>query len=314
MSFRFRRSVRIAPGVRINFGKTGASVSAGVRGARVTFGRGGGRATVGIPGTGVSYTQKMSSKKGSGRKPLVLLIIPLLIIGILARLSRQSPSDAGQFTAIIVLVAVIGVIFLFAVLLRGKTADNGAVETQQPDVELGASGVTGEADIPSARASWKAIMREAAAKKQEREAAAIKQRREEEESLAREEHRLAETLGRYKCFYKHNEEMLGPVTLWQVREMIEADLFDPDVQVILEGSDYWYTYAEQELRVAPPRSGSSKALHAAAKLQCHYLQGDKIHGPVSLLVIFHKIRLGELPADVQIRAEGTDQWRRASDV
>lgn len=314
MSFRFRRSVRIVPGVRINFGKSGASVSAGVRGARVTFGRSGGRATVGIPKTGVSYTQKISAKKVSGGKLLVLLIIPLLIIGILARLSRQSPSDAGQFTAIIVLVAVIGVIGLFAVLLRGKSADNGAVEPQQPDVELEASGVTGEPDIPSARASWKAIMREAAAKKQEREAAAIKQKREEEEILARGEQRLAETLGRYKCYYKHNEETLGPVTLWQVREMIEMDLFDPDVQVILEGSDYWYTYAEQELRVAPPASGNTKALHVAAKLPCYYLHEEKIHGPVSLLVIFHKIRLGELPADVRIRAEGSEEWRRASDV
>ena len=313
MSFRFRRSVSIAPGVRINFGKTGASVSAGIRGARVTFGRGGGRATVGIPGTGVSYTQKVGGKKVRSGKLLVLLIIPLLILGVLVRLSTYGSSDSRQVTAIIVLVAIVGVIGFIAVLLRRSdrtvetTGDDGAVEAQQLDAEQhDASGPTAEAQIPpSGRPSLKAIMREAAAKKQRREA---------EESLAREEHRLAETLGRYKCFYKHNEEMLGPVTLWQVREMIEADLFDPDVQVILEGSDYWYTYAEQELRVAPPRSGSSKALHAAAKLQCDYLLGDKIHGPVSLLVIFHKIRLGELPADVQIRAKSSEAWRRASDV
>lgn len=254
----------------------------------------------------------MEGKKAHTGKLLVLLIIPLLILGVLVRLSTYGSSDSRQVTAIIVLVAIVGVIGFIAVLLRRSdrtvetTGDEDAVN-QQLDSEQGdRSKPTREAQTPPlGRPSVKAVMHEALAKKQRREA---------EESLAREEHRLAETLGRYKCFYKHNEEMLGPVTLWQVREMIEADLFDPDVQVILEGSDYWYTYAEQELRVAPPRSGSSKALHAAAKLQCDYLLGDKIHGPVSLLVIFHKIRLGELPADVQIRAKSSEAWRRASDV
>lgn len=313
MSFRFRRSVRIAPGVRINFGKAGASVSAGVRGARVTFGRGGGRATVGIPGTGVSYTHKVGGTKVRSGTLSVLVIIPLLIIGVLIRLSSYGSSDPRQITAVIVLVAVVGIIGLVAVLLRRSdrtieaTGDEDALEGQQLDAEQhDTSGPRAEAQIPpSGMPSVKAVMREALAKKQ---------RREEEERLAREEHRLAETLGRYKCFYKHNEETIGPVTLWQVREMIEMDLFDPDVQVILEGSDYWYTYAEQELRVAPPSGGNTKVLHAAAKLLCYYLQGDEIHGPVSLLVIFHKIRLGELPLDVQIRAERSEEWRRASDV
>ena len=55
--FRFRRSVRILPGIRINLGKRSASVSVGVRGAHVTFGGPRGtRTTVGLPGTGLSYT------------------------------------------------------------------------------------------------------------------------------------------------------------------------------------------------------------------------------------------------------------------
>jgi hypothetical protein len=54
--FRFRRSFRTAPGLRLNFGKRNASVSIGVRGAHVTFGEGGIRTTVGVPGTGLSYT------------------------------------------------------------------------------------------------------------------------------------------------------------------------------------------------------------------------------------------------------------------
>jgi len=57
MGFRFFRRVNIAPGVRLNFSKSGISPSFGVRGARITLGRGGIRKTVGIPGTGLFYTE-----------------------------------------------------------------------------------------------------------------------------------------------------------------------------------------------------------------------------------------------------------------
>jgi hypothetical protein len=56
MGFRFRRSIRILPGIRLNIGKRGVSTSIGVRGAHVTLGHGQVRETVGLPGTGLSYT------------------------------------------------------------------------------------------------------------------------------------------------------------------------------------------------------------------------------------------------------------------
>jgi len=54
---RFRRSVKILPGIRLNIGKRGVSTSIGVRGAHVTFGHGQVRETVGLPETGLSYTR-----------------------------------------------------------------------------------------------------------------------------------------------------------------------------------------------------------------------------------------------------------------
>lgn len=60
MAFRFRRSIKVAPGVRLNLNKGGMSVSAGVRGASVTAGSRGVHANVGIPGTGLSARQKLS--------------------------------------------------------------------------------------------------------------------------------------------------------------------------------------------------------------------------------------------------------------
>ncbi len=53
--FRFHRSLKLIPGVRLNLSKTGASVSLGVRGARLNLGPRGVRTTVGIPGSGLSY-------------------------------------------------------------------------------------------------------------------------------------------------------------------------------------------------------------------------------------------------------------------
>jgi hypothetical protein len=51
-----RRSIKILPGIRLNFGKRGVSTSIGVRGAHVTFGKTGTRTTVGLPGSGMSFT------------------------------------------------------------------------------------------------------------------------------------------------------------------------------------------------------------------------------------------------------------------
>ena len=61
MGFRFRRSVRLFPGVRLNFSGSGISTSIGVRGASVTVGPRGSQLNVGLPGTGLSYRQPLSS-------------------------------------------------------------------------------------------------------------------------------------------------------------------------------------------------------------------------------------------------------------
>lgn len=66
MGFRFRRSVRLFPGVRLNFGLRGVSVSAGVPGMTVNFGPRRSSITVGIPGTGLSCTETL----GPGRRPV----------------------------------------------------------------------------------------------------------------------------------------------------------------------------------------------------------------------------------------------------
>jgi hypothetical protein len=58
MAFRFRKSLRLAPGLRLNLSKGGASFSVGGKGFTLNLGRRGARTTVGLPGTGLSYSQQ----------------------------------------------------------------------------------------------------------------------------------------------------------------------------------------------------------------------------------------------------------------
>lgn len=71
MGLRFRKSVKIAPGVKVNFNKKSVGVSVGTKGAHVSVNSSGRKTTsVGIPGTGLSYvtTTSTKSKKKDSQK------------------------------------------------------------------------------------------------------------------------------------------------------------------------------------------------------------------------------------------------------
>ena len=55
MGFRFRRRIRIAPGISLNVSKSGISTSIGGRGATLNISKRGTRTTLGLPGSGISY-------------------------------------------------------------------------------------------------------------------------------------------------------------------------------------------------------------------------------------------------------------------
>lgn len=64
MGFRFRKSVKIAPGVRLNVGTKSTGLSFGGKGLRYSINtRGQRRTTASIPGTGISYSVGSSSKR-----------------------------------------------------------------------------------------------------------------------------------------------------------------------------------------------------------------------------------------------------------
>lgn len=69
MGLFFRKSVEVLPGVRLNAGKKGISVSIGQKGAKVTYGKGRKTVSAGIPGTGVYFRNTVSTnnKQAVGR-------------------------------------------------------------------------------------------------------------------------------------------------------------------------------------------------------------------------------------------------------
>lgn len=64
MGLRFKKSIKIAPGVKINFNKNSVSATVGSKGAHYTANsKGKTTSTVGIPGTGLSYSTSSSGGK-----------------------------------------------------------------------------------------------------------------------------------------------------------------------------------------------------------------------------------------------------------
>lgn len=122
--FRFRRSIKLFPGVRWNIGKKSTSLSFGVRGANYTVGTSGSRSTVGIPGTGLSYTE--TSRHGS-------------------RPSGQSSGCAGCLGQILVALLVLGGI---SMCVRSDRESSTAKPTPSP-----ASG----SELPATKSSFPGV-------------------------------------------------------------------------------------------------------------------------------------------------------------
>lgn len=76
MGFKFRKSIKVAPGVKVNLSNKGVGVSAGVKGVRVSTGPSGSRITTSLPGTGISYEQRIGKTKGSKQRSVTTQHVP----------------------------------------------------------------------------------------------------------------------------------------------------------------------------------------------------------------------------------------------
>lgn len=68
MGLRYRKSVKLLPGVRLNISKSGLSTSIGKPGNTINVSRRGVRSTIGIPGTGLSYSRMLTSGRSRRRR------------------------------------------------------------------------------------------------------------------------------------------------------------------------------------------------------------------------------------------------------
>ena len=85
MALRFRRTVKILPGVHLHVSKSGISASLGRRGASLNVGRRGKYPTLGLPGTGVSYRAKLSERHEAEHVhgpelPWILILVGLAVL------------------------------------------------------------------------------------------------------------------------------------------------------------------------------------------------------------------------------------------
>jgi len=74
--FRFRKTISVLPGVKVNLSKTGVSTSVGGKGATLNIGHGKKNVTLGIPGTGLSYRTQASSQL------VIAAVVVVILVGI----------------------------------------------------------------------------------------------------------------------------------------------------------------------------------------------------------------------------------------
>jgi hypothetical protein len=96
MGWRFRRRVKILPGITLNFSKSGVSTSVGWRGYHKTFSKKGVRTTAGIPGTGISYTEYSPKREGQSQEVgywVPLLVCIIIVGGFISVCHRSKPNS-----------------------------------------------------------------------------------------------------------------------------------------------------------------------------------------------------------------------------
>ena len=112
MGLRFRKSIKIAPGIKLNISNKSTGISVGGKGARISV-NSKGRVTksVGLPGTGISYVE--TSKIGSSKKKKAAtgeVHIPTF--------EKANVSNASPKVSMIRILGIIALLALFVLFFR----------------------------------------------------------------------------------------------------------------------------------------------------------------------------------------------------
>lgn len=141
MGFRFRKSIRILPGIRLNLSKSGVSTSIGGRGATINVGKRGVRGTVGLPGTGLSYSEMLtrSGRDSSARDT--------------SDWASDAPTRSGRAKPLLAVLGVVavGVVVLLFVAGLMSARQTGSTGTFEPRPAAGAPAASSPAVASVAR-------------------------------------------------------------------------------------------------------------------------------------------------------------------
>jgi hypothetical protein len=84
MGFRFRKRIKILPGVWFNLSKSGISTSIGGKGLTINLRKGKTMTTASLPGTGLSYRTTSTSKPDdpapSQAMPIWILLLIMVVV------------------------------------------------------------------------------------------------------------------------------------------------------------------------------------------------------------------------------------------
>jgi hypothetical protein len=107
VGFRFRRSIKILPGIRWNFSKTGTSWSFGGSPFTVNIRKGRVRRTISIPGTGMSW---QSTRKLAGRPSTSYNSVPHNTLPAVADApDTPAPPRVGRIILLFILFGIVAV-------------------------------------------------------------------------------------------------------------------------------------------------------------------------------------------------------------
>jgi hypothetical protein len=297
VSVRFRRSVHIIPGLRIRVGRTGLSASVGMRGARVAIGKRGISGSLGALGARLRELANLNTLKAWViLVPCAAFLVGFLLVG--AAISHDRTRGNGLLIVPILLAVVTLIICVW--LSRSGFGRKDAMK---------AASVLLQRAQPIVRAWFRGYERVKTASALLLHAQVHTAGPKVEIGPASEPSKMEASLeGAKPSKIPPSRESLPPQppTLEQLNAMLNEKIRKYNQEL---------EEAEERRKAEHERTARMHNLrHIMGKKTVMYYQDGEIQGPVTLLVLIDKAQKGIVPVDTQLCIEGTSVWKKLDEI